>query len=654
MEKTTSTVLNIATFGQRAPSVLGSAENNNIVGDRRVDSNDSKPFVAAENRTSPRLLVRPFKSPSFDDENSCPSLQNADSEKSKLLEFPIIHHSLTTTHQRHKIDKTRQRPSVGGKSVAAIRQLSKAGAHKRDASGRQLSTEQLKLLSRRIDPSAPLSSPHASPSKPALPQSLSPHVYHNSSPDATIAERPSLVSAQSSLFQTCTSLWTGSQPQIDYLHYDNVKQLSELLKTRLTQAKYRALDSFDPSSHHRTDYYDIDSLHLPKRRRLTPFTHKRHQLSLAVSGNGRNLFNRKRNGRRRFFPPQPTLHLRPLQPALAQEDEEEGNNIILAADDTCKASTPVAQQRSPAPTRGRKANANKRKLAAERTPKRNYSSKTILPVVLEDGSRVFVCEPCGKRYKNRNGLTYHLDRCRYRQEEEENSQQQDELLDEDHVNEIDCICNTSTKDRGTVIQCEKCQTWQHTECVVLEQDSSTGGYVCARCLCNDDSESSQQNPHERIEEEEDELEEDDDSACGQPADITSASSSTAKETAVPKSADEDIFCPSRHGAPATTIAHEWDGDNIQQKTLSEPWGHTAADSQEDTPFSSFQDPAFQPWNMSDLGLINPPSLLFSDSTAFDDDSNLAFLDVVPTDTSPADALWFEFANFEDDYHCDEL
>ena len=44
---------------------------------------------------------------------------------------------------------------------------------------------------------------------------------------------------------------------------------------------------------------------------------------------------------------------------------------------------------------------------------------------------------------------------------------------------IDCFCG-QYKDEGLMIQCEKCQVWQHCDCVA--QTGAEDEYVCAKCL----------------------------------------------------------------------------------------------------------------------------------------------------------------------------
>jgi hypothetical protein len=72
----------------------------------------------------------------------------------------------TFTTNKEKVESTQQRPRMGGKTIAAIHHLPANTVMTQPA---RMSLQELKLLSRRIDPHEPLSSPHASPTKPPLP-----------------------------------------------------------------------------------------------------------------------------------------------------------------------------------------------------------------------------------------------------------------------------------------------------------------------------------------------------------------------------------------------------------------------------------------------------------------------------------------------------
>ncbi|KAI9283262.1 hypothetical protein BY458DRAFT_530901 [Sporodiniella umbellata] len=73
-------------------------------------------------------------------------------------------------------------------------------------------------------------------------------------------------------------------------------------------------------------------------------------------------------------------------------------------------------------------------------------------------TRLFKCEPCGKKYKTRNGLTYHLERC--------------------PLNKINCICQNEKRKGAMMVECSACHTWLHATCVEPVKEEN---YTCPRC-----------------------------------------------------------------------------------------------------------------------------------------------------------------------------
>ncbi|KAI8885600.1 hypothetical protein K501DRAFT_331778 [Backusella circina FSU 941] len=86
--------------------------------------------------------------------------------------------------------------------------------------------------------------------------------------------------------------------------------------------------------------------------------------------------------------------------------------------------------------------------------------------------RQFICEPCNKKYKNRNGLAYHQERCKYRKEQQR--QQQDD-------NNIHCICLFPTAVTKPLVECKKCNTFLHQNCLGCEVQLQVEDYCCPRC-----------------------------------------------------------------------------------------------------------------------------------------------------------------------------
>ncbi|KAI8139338.1 hypothetical protein BJV82DRAFT_626894 [Fennellomyces sp. T-0311] len=568
MDLSNSPIKPLVTSRKHPPLV--SLENNKNDSTRDV-------FKSHDNRVAPFVdRKRAAVHQEVGDENASPS-------KKRDLFIPQTYKAT-----KNRVERTCLRPTTGGKTVAAMKYLQNK---RNNIDERRLSAEQLKLLSRRIDPSAPLQSPHSSPVKPALPSSLSQQSNHHHH------HQPS----SSSLYQTCMAIWANSPPSLD-LRHENIKYLSELLKIRLCQAKIRALASLD------------DELPQPTKPKRIRLPRKRHQPAppntRTVSGNGTRL-------------------------RLHRHEEADKKRKQLKK-------TATKKPKDSKESKLKKKNAN--------APKQTRKSKAPQPVTLEDGRRVYVCESCGKKYKNRNGLAYHRDRCKFKQQEDNSSQQQYELEEEDNeepfeaTDGIKCVCEKPTEDRGTMIQCDKCQMWQHLKCVGVDQKDIADDYTCPYCSKDTPAAASQSqllDEMEEEEEEEDELAEDDEEMDEL---VTMAAEDTQEDVVDVKPVDQ-------------ALAPEWEDILFSQdsiRNMSEPWTKMSGSSQDEQAFSSS-------WNFSDLGLLQPPSLLFSDNTMADDDSsNLLPSDVIPADAScsdmPAaspDSLWYQFANFEDDYQCEE-
>ncbi|KAI9498902.1 hypothetical protein BDB00DRAFT_797199 [Zychaea mexicana] len=749
---------------------------------------------------------------------------------------------------KNRVERTCLRPTAGGKTVAAMKHLhndkrpgNNNHHHTIGASGnnsgissnnhqihdrndtphQRLSAEQLKLLSRRIDPSAPLQSPHSSPVKPALPSSFVTSYSPSSQPlssivpaqpqqqqssqfqnrtttDTTIGANTtdsssnnnnnnnnsnnisndtntgsnhsgssSSAPSSSTLYQTCMAIWANSPPSLADLRHDNIKYLSELLKIRLCQAKARALASLGPQ--------DPNALLLSKatKKHRVRLARKRHQAAplntRTVSGNGQRLRRQQQHmyNHRELISSNNAL-------SLQVEDDRQSQSLKIPK-----------KRGSTAGGAGKKRNVGESKARkTTTTSKQTRRSRATPPLILEDGklptsicrgvqlfiylgkkrpyqsaekleltytpwidlvfvalgSRAFVCKSCGKKYKNRNGLAYHRDRCKQKGLEDEN-QQQYELAEDDNDEEeqqsgegIKCVCKKPTEDRGTMIQCDKCQMWQHLKCVGVDQKDIAKDYTCPYCVkkeakVNSNSKATtaakarRHSELDEMEEEEDELAEDDeemgeeqqqqDLSLSTPA-ISSATISSRNDTVMKdgdmdveeqlvtlndddlsgteSNEDEfmnaDIHDEAIHGVTpennivlfdmksgdreqqpvvplennsASQLAPEWDDllfsqtpDNSLRQATQEPWTKMSSSSHDENKFAN--------WDFSDLSLLQPPSLLFSDAMVDDDSSNLQpSSDFLPTDhpssdlglpTSP-EPLWFQFANFEDDYQCEE-
>lgn len=103
---------------------------------------------------------------------------------------------------------------------------------------------------------------------------------------------------QSTLYQTCDNIWSEIPVNFGEYSHDDVIRLTNLLKVRLTQAKYRALNSMEHSPLREQLLADEGALTLPvKEKKPIRLSYKCHQTGpncmLTTVGNGRNLFMRK-------------------------------------------------------------------------------------------------------------------------------------------------------------------------------------------------------------------------------------------------------------------------------------------------------------------------------------------------------------------------
>lgn len=116
------------------------------------------------------------------------------------------------------------------------------------------------------------------------------------------------------------------------------------------------------------------------------------------------------------------------------------------------------------------------------TPPPSKIQKTSSSNNITTEQQQFVCEPCNKKYKTRNGYQYHSERCKYLR------------LESTIANTvIQCICKESTTlENSTLIECTRCHTWLHSKCV--NNNSKVAGstldesrFCCPRCLVDDNN-----------------------------------------------------------------------------------------------------------------------------------------------------------------------
>lgn len=207
-------------------------------------------------------------------------------------EFSFVTHSFTKENERLRANRHIDHPKTGGK-LFSVPMKHTIGRPKI-----RMTPEQLRLLSRRIDPTQPLTSPNMTPAKPPLPILYCPSPRRRSrlrfSQNVEPRKKPSV------LYQTCQNLWHGPRSLGD-LSYDNIRAMSELLKVRLQQAKYRVIAKMEADGTcvdnelYNSLKTDDDCSSWPTsspRSHKVNMSTKRHKpsLSLRAIGNGRNIF----------------------------------------------------------------------------------------------------------------------------------------------------------------------------------------------------------------------------------------------------------------------------------------------------------------------------------------------------------------------------
>lgn len=481
------------------------------------------------------------------------------------------------------------------------------------------------------------------------------------------------------LNQTCCKLWPTNSTSMGDLSYDNIKSLSNLLKVRLSQAKLRMIANLDQEN----DLFSFlsEEYRPPKPRKPVAITGKQSKSMLTVVGNSKNLFSRNSKAPKRHsitYHDVTSLDV-PSTPLDATASPQQNNQ-----------KTPTNRKKRASKTTGTK----QKRIT---TPKRRSAAADVIPVTLSDGSCVYVCEPCNKKYKNRNGLAYHMERCKYTKKPTQDNQQSGK-----ETSLINCICSQKNAETTAMVQCDKCRTWLHSECVGLSEDACEEGYNCAKCKeaaestrvgkdllqCLLEAQASdrlehQQNqasqstssPQSQFQEQFQEqfLSQNQDHHNTQLSQLQNNSEEDEELLSIPQSGgffDEDLLSELDTGATDySSQLHIWDDFNTanfdnsaQEQQQQQQWSLL----DEEEPFSNYDTDAW-PLNV----FSQPPSLLFSDTTVNsnrEDDKMLDKSQLSPnqlcntpaglsssaanTPVQTADGLWFQFANFDDDYQCE--
>lgn len=150
------------------------------------------------------------------------------------------------------------------------------------------------------EPLKPKNSPSPSSSSPSSTTTVRSRKRPSSDPTKTCKRSRSIIkvrktSAQDTtpqLYQTCVGIWPENKTLEEH-SYDNIKSLSNLLKVRLCQAKFKMMAKLDGDNElfaFLADEYVTPKHKLPCVIKLNQ--RKQHKSSLSVVGNGKNLFTR--------------------------------------------------------------------------------------------------------------------------------------------------------------------------------------------------------------------------------------------------------------------------------------------------------------------------------------------------------------------------
>ncbi|KAI8065373.1 uncharacterized protein B0P05DRAFT_554091 [Gilbertella persicaria] len=455
---------------------------------------------------------------------------------------------------------------------------------------------------------------------------------------------------RATLYQTCSGVWPDSHHSLGDLSHDYIKSLSQLVKVRLNQAKFKMMAKLD--HHHELFSFLAEELvppTLPKKPHVIRLSGKQNKTAMSVVGNGKNLFARNKSQQKR----RPSVTYTEAIFELPSTPMDPYGLAISPSRQTPKTSKDRKKRTHKVP------NTKPKRIT---TPKRRSAAADVIPVTLSDGTSVYVCEPCNKRYKNRNGLAYHMERCKNtpkntteKEESNNSSSSSSSSSSQSDSHRIQCNCGQNTDDTMNMIQCEKCRLWLHSECVGLSEEEEDAFY-CSKC--KEQSEANQvgkdllqclleAQANDRLLEKEKPNEDDTGSQLLQEF-LSQTPLNEDDELFSVHTAEEQINSSQLHIWDDFNVNSGFDKNNDQWKLIDE-----------EDPFSTNYDTDLpsSSWNMSLFS--QPPSLLFSDTTLNSTLDDKPLMEELTPDTAQCesttpiqatpDGLWFQFANFDDDY-----
>jgi hypothetical protein len=202
----------------------------------------------------------------------------------------------------------------------------------------------------------------------------------------TVKRKKSRQHKKPTLYQTCEGLWPPEQQQsLGELSHDNIKALSNLLKVRLSQAKFKMMAKLDQDNELFTF---LAEEYVPPRPK-PPFhiklkTNLKNKSTMSVVGNGKNLFSRNKQLKQvqqshaSFTTSTGEIDFM-LPPSTPKDQLTAGTGDFIASPHrhTANKTTKERKKRTPR-TPGAKVKRNA-------TPKRKSAAADVAPVTLSDG-----------------------------------------------------------------------------------------------------------------------------------------------------------------------------------------------------------------------------------------------------------------------------
>ncbi|KAI8344329.1 hypothetical protein BC941DRAFT_8433 [Chlamydoabsidia padenii] len=187
---------------------------------------------------------------------------------------------------------------------------------------------------------------------------------------------------------------------------------------------------------------------------------------------------------------------------------------------------------------------------------------------------------------------------------------------------VNCVCDHPTDDEKMMVQCDECQLWLHLDCVGTNDGVLDDIYNCPRCT-------DRLGKRRRLD------------PSPQRQDVAS------------------LIFDQLNNTPTSGLSVDQQPSTVPENKPTPPVWDDLLDAGQTTttPSVSNNKNHNNDVNMWGMSTADIPSLLYSDAMTSTLDDDLPYLmdlpssDLSPHDLPPTD--WFQFANFDDDFHCDD-